>query len=141
MSVLVSGGESSQAEPNTMKMVSMNNTSASLGTYYTVANITGKGKLKRVSAYVQGNYTNANLKIRLTIDGGTPFIIGVTEGGGTTASMSRGFGGWNNSASGYIQNYTDILTNLSFNTSLLVEVMQNSNTLVPLDACIDYNLI
>jgi hypothetical protein len=92
--------------------------SALSGTYYTVVNVTGTGKLFLArNQYFGSSIILSNLFIRITIDGVQNAIQG------TTSSMS-----------GYVPNTAlsgvsfEYWTDISFNSSLQVEIMQNAGT-------------
>lgn len=94
--------------------------SATNGTYYQVVNFTGKGRLSRIA--VAGSTTNNNYNIRLTIDG----VASTLNTALTTINYARGFMHTNASGSFSAAYSFDYLTNIEFNSSIKVEIMQSS---------------
>lgn len=106
------------------------NSAAVANTYYTAVNITGRGKLFGTSVYIAPD--NASYyRIRITIDGGTPYIIN-NSGSVPTSRLEA------NNGSSYSITWRG---EVDFNTSLLVEFMKNNTSSSQvLQGSVDYGL-
>jgi hypothetical protein len=136
MSVQVIGGGSAPEAnvPATIDaQITANNT-----TWYTMGNISGSGKLKRLSATAFSGTSNIAIHIRITVDGGTPTLIDPKNLGMTGSTASRGFGHSNTYSSAA---FLDYILELSFTTSLLIEIMQDSGSSQSLGYSLDYSLL
>jgi hypothetical protein len=96
----------------------LNQTGALSGTYYTVVNVTGTGKLFLArNQYFGTSVSLTSMFIRVTVDG----VQNAMQG--TTSSMS-GYVPNTGTTGTSFEHWTDI----SFNSSLQVEIMQNAGT-------------
>jgi hypothetical protein len=134
MGVQIVGGGVGPVNPRTFGGADFSQASPTVGQWYTVVNISGKGILQRVSG--QHNvYTNQNIQLRITIDG-TP----VAPSAFANSIYSRGFSLLNTGS--YVNRYYsyDVIFRTKFNSSLKVEILTNVNSSNNLDCSVDYAL-
>lgn len=113
-------------EVHTIGQGNYNNMASVAGTWYTVINVTGKGKLFHVAAYAPVS-DNGFIHLKITIDG-TAYTV---ETIGAAMSNVIGFDNLN---------FIRCFFGTKFDTSLKVEVMQNKGT-YQLEGTVDYGLI
>lgn len=111
--------QSSVIQPTKPNLVHTQINSSSQNTYYTIVNIIGKGKVSRISiAYWLGSSYSSNqyLKIRITVDNGTPVELSPNAG---TPVLSVGGGNDIGRASVF-----DLIQEITFNSSVKIEMAQ-----------------
>ena len=120
--------------PKTPKIAAYSNTSAVSATYYTLVNITNtRGKVLKttMSSWANNSFQN----IRFTVDGVQTVISG-------TAGTSNGSLGLQHNTSGgtlfFPFESIDYYTEISFFSSLQVELMQNSGSTTTIIGSINY---
>lgn len=103
------------------------------GTYYTLLNvISGKGILSRLSMFANG-VTNNYLYFKITVDGGTSIVINPPNSSMRALAQK---------SSGILGNLLlDFVSNIYFNSSIKIEVMQNTGSNQTIEASADYSLI
>lgn len=106
--------------------------SSTSGQYYDIINISGKGCLNYV--LLSGGYSSFNKYIQITIDGGTPYVVS-SNFGYTSNSVACSTGSSDSNGN------VDYITNLYFNNSLRVQMMQNGGGPATLEGRVDYALV
>lgn len=112
--------------------------SAAQNTYYTLLNLTStSGKLHRITVSLLG-WDNQYINIRTTIDG----IANVMNTGLALATQARGFA-HNIYGSDQFASYRsyDTFLDVTFNSSLKIEVMQSNSNATALAASADYSIV
>ncbi len=109
------------------------NFSTSSSTYYTALDVTGRGKVSKITL-LGNNASSSNLYIRVTIDGITNIINSST--GTVSVGLNHNSISANNNYSGFVIDY---FCDIFFYNSCKVEFMQNLGTGTTLDGSIMYS--
>ncbi|SNR86225.1 hypothetical protein SAMN05446037_100178 [Anaerovirgula multivorans] len=118
-------------QPTKPRSVDFKQSDAVSGTWYTVLNITGKGILNRLSAFI--TIYNEYLQYEITVDG-----VAVTE---TTRDTSRTRGLAPFGGSYDRDRIADYLFNTYFKSSLKIRVRHTHGSTYDLHASVDYALV
>lgn len=128
----VSGGGLQPTKPRNADAVQ----SLSPSTYHTMLNVTGAGKLYRISMSTPASVGNQFHNIRITVDGVAVTLTAAAQ------NYSRGFARNSNSSPDYgANNSFDYFSEISFYSSLKIDIMQNSTSTVTVHASADYSLV
>lgn len=112
------------------RVASLQQLSAVSTTYYTVLDATGAGRLTYANIYADTFITATNMNIRITIDG----VANTLQ-----APLHAPVGYL--ASSGLNANKFDYFTDIQFNTTLKVEIMQNTGSAANIYGAVHYSLI
>jgi len=112
------------------RIASLAQVSAVSGTYYTVLDASSIGELTYCNIHADSLIAATNLNIRITVDGvantiQAPSIANIGYLASTSLNATR----------------FDYMTDIRFNTSLKVEIMQNTGFTISIYGAVHYSLI